>query len=315
MNSRQLAKTWPFPRYRAYQKAMRKIATEWFDKKDLPRNAKYSFVLDKWEHWPQNMVLPEVAEYIARCRTECEAAGKPFPLHKYLHHGLSSQAMAFNLVGPLIVRNDYQPLTDALEAVGVRCDKQICDAVFEYEDRQIFNEDSGQPTSIDIVLKNGDGLPFIFVESKMMEPEFGGCTVLSAGDCSGQNPLPEKSGCYLHHIGRKYWTLAEEYGIAKLAKNEGMCILAIYYQFFRELLFALEHDGIFVLLHDERSPVFHCEASGVNRGLMPTLMKYVPEEYRSRIGSVSMQRLSRHIGLSEKHQDWIDDFQRKYGIS
>jgi len=314
MNSRQLAKTWPFPRYGPYQRAMRETATAWFDQKGLPRDSRYSFILDAWDHWPQNMVLPEVAEYIQECKVQCENEGKPFPLHKYLHHGLSSQAMAFNLVGPLIVRNDYQPLIDALAAVGVECGKHLHDAVFEFEDRKVFNEDSGQPTSIDIALRDSDGRPFVFIEAKMMEAEFGGCTVRTMGDCSGENPLPEKSGCYLHHIGRTYWTLAEKYGVADLAKDEGQCILALYYQFFRELFFALEYGGIFVLLHDERSPVFHCEAHGVERGLMPMLLKYVPEEHFSQIASISMQRLSRHIGRSEKHQDWIGDFRQKYAI-
>jgi hypothetical protein len=313
-NSHQLAKTWPFPRYAAYEKELRKIATEWFDAKDLPRDSNYSFILDKRERWPLNMVLPEVAEYIQRCKAECETAGKSFPLHKYLHHGLSSQAMAFNLVGPLIVRNDYQPLIDALGTVGVECEEGLHDAVFEFENRQVFNEDSGQPTSIDIVLRDNDSQPFVFIESKLMEREFGGCSVLAAGDCSGENPLGDKSRCYLHHIGRKYWTLAEKYGISELTSDEGLCILATYYQFFRELLFALEYGGIFVLLHDERSPVFHCEANGVNQGLMPMLLKYVPEEYHSRVGSISIQRLSEHIAESEKHQDWIGDFRKKYGI-
>jgi hypothetical protein len=314
MNSHQLAKTWTFPRYAAYQKAMRKTATAWFVEKDLPRHSRYSFILDKREHWPLNMILPEVAEYIKRCKAECETVKTSFPLHKYLHHGLSSQALAFNLVGPLIVRNDYQPLIDALGSVSVQCGKQIHDAVFEFENRVIFNEDSGQPTSIDIALRDSDARPFVFIESKLMEREFGGCSVLDKGDCSGENPLGNKSRCYLHHIGRKYWTLMEKYGIAELAAGEGLCILATYYQFFRELLFALAYGGIFVLLHDERSPVFHCEANGVNRGLMPMLLRYVPEEYHSRLGSISIQRLSEHIAQSEKHQDWIGDFRGKYGI-
>ena len=66
MNSRQLARTWPFPRYGAYQRAMRKTATAWFDEKGPPRDSRYSFILDDWEHWPQNMILAEVAEYIER---------------------------------------------------------------------------------------------------------------------------------------------------------------------------------------------------------------------------------------------------------
>jgi len=313
-SSRKLAQSWPFPRYYVYQRMMRETAKQWFDGKALPRDSKYAFILDKWENWPSNLILPEVADYIRRHKVICEREGKPFPLHKYLHHGLSSQAMAFNLVGPLIVRHDYAPLLAALHSVGVPCERRLEDAVFEFEDREVFNEDSGQPTSIDIALRDLSGRPFVFIESKMMEVEFGGCTVLNMGDCAGRNPLPAKTRCYLHHIGRRYWTLAEKHGIAELMKGERQCVLALNYQFFRELLFALEYGGIFVLLHDERSPVFHCGTGDDPGGLMPFLMQFVPDGLRSRIASLSMQSLARHIGDSGRHADWIEEFGRKYGL-
>ena len=313
-SSRRLAQSWPFPRYYAYQRMMRETATRWFDGKSLPRDPKYSFILDKWENWSSNLILPEVADYIRRHKTTCENEGKPFPLHKYLHHGLSSQAMAFNLVGPLIVRHDYVPLLSALRSVGVECDKPLADAVFEFEDRAVFNEDSGQPTSIDIALRDATGRPFVFIESKMMEAEFGGCTVLGAGDCAGGNPLPTKTRCYLHHIGRRYWTLAEKHGIAETMKGERQCVLALNYQFFRELLFALEYGGIFVLLHDERSPVFHCGTGADCGGIMPFVMQFVPDGLCGRIASLSMQSLARHIEDSGRHSDWIGEFRQKYGL-
>jgi hypothetical protein len=293
---------------------MRETATRWFDDKNLPRDPKYSFILDKWENWSSNLILPEVADYIRRHKASCESDGTPFPLHKYLHHGLSSQAMAFNLVGPLIVRHDYAPLLAALRSVGVPCDKELEDAVFEFEDRAVFNEDSGQPTSIDIALRDKAGRPFVFIESKMMEAEFGGCTVLQTGDCAGRNPLPAKTGCFLHHIGRRYWTLAEKHGIAETMKDERQCALALNYQFFRELLFALEYGGIFVLLHDERSPVFHCGSGAVSGGIMPFLMQFVPDVVRGRIASLSMQTLTQHIEDTGRHADWIKQFRQKYGL-
>jgi hypothetical protein len=313
-SSRRLAQTWPFPRYYAYQRKMRETAKQWFDSKDLPRDPKYAFILDKWENWPSNLILPDVVEYIKRHKAICEGEGKPFPLHKYLHHGLSSQAMAFNLVGPLIVRHDYEPLLAALRSVGVPCEKQLEDAVFEFEDRKVFNEDSGQPTSIDIALRDASGRPFVFIESKMMEAEFGSCTVLGMGDCAGKNPLPAKTGCYLHHIGRRYWTLAEKHGLADLMKGERQCVLALNYQFFRELLFALEYGGIFVLLHDERSPVFHCDTGSDSGGIMPFVMQFVPDRLRSRVASLSMQTLAKYIADSGRHADWIGDFRQKYGL-
>ena len=80
MNSRQLAKTWPVPRYAAYQKDMRKIASAWFDEKGLARSSRYSFILDKREHWPLNMVLPEVAGYIERGKA---AANIQYPARNF----------------------------------------------------------------------------------------------------------------------------------------------------------------------------------------------------------------------------------------
>lgn len=58
--------------------------------------------------------------------------------------------MVFNLIGPLITRNDLHPLLDILKIKGIK--NYIKKAQFEYEDRNVFNEDTGQPTSIDLVL-------------------------------------------------------------------------------------------------------------------------------------------------------------------
>jgi len=49
-------------------------------------------------------MLPEVADYIRQQASEAEEESENFPLHKYIHHGLSSQAMIFNLVGPLLLK-------------------------------------------------------------------------------------------------------------------------------------------------------------------------------------------------------------------
>ena len=154
--------------------------------------------------------------FIEKIKNECEQKGKPFPLHKYLHHGLSSQAMAFNLIGPLITRNDYEPLIQIIQENGIENGKHIDSAIFEYEDRSVFNEDSGQPTSIDIVLTDSKRTPVFFIESKLVEKEFGGCSVFSEGDCNGENPISNKEQCYLHFIGRKYWELMDKYGFSEL---------------------------------------------------------------------------------------------------
>jgi hypothetical protein len=273
------------------------------------------YCLNNWDNWKDNIILEEVGSYIENFKKCCEKEGTPFPLHKYIHHGLSSQAMAFNLIGPLVTRSDFETLITVLRKKNIANLQQITKANFEYEDRTVFNEDSGQPTSIDIVLKNSDGQPVIFIESKLVEKEFGGCSVFAGGDCNGQNPLPDKEQCYLHFIGRKYWELMDKYEFSEMIKNEKQCIFAVYYQFFREVLLSLEKGGVFILLSDERSPVFHCEANGVEKGLITFLLKFVPEKYRSRITSISVQELVDGIKKSGKHQDWITEFEMKYGLA
>lgn len=315
MNSRQLAKKWPFPRHKMFEKELRIAASKWFKHKGYSTHPRMPYCLSEWNEWKNNIILEEVASYIEKCKENCENSGKPFPLHKYVHHGLSSQAMVFNLISPLIIRNDYEPISQILLRENANIASQITSASFEYEDRNVFNEDSGQPTSIDLVLKNRDGEPIVFIESKLVEKEFGGCSVFSGGDCNGQNPLTDKKQRYLHFIGRKYWELIEKHGFSETLKNEQQCIFVAYYQFFREVIISLEKGGIFILLSDERSPVFHCEVNGVEKGLMTFLVKFVPQKYKTRITSVSIQQLVNSIKKYGKHQDWIGEFETKYGLA
>jgi hypothetical protein len=315
MNSRQLAQKWTFPRHKLFEKELRIAASNWFKNRGYSTHSRMSYCLNNWDDWKKNIILDEVAAYIEKHKEGCERDRKPFPLHKYVHHGLSSQAMEFNLIGPLITRNDFEPLLQLLTQKNVDVSGHVISASFEYEDRNVFNEDSGQPTSIDIVLKNEKGNPIVFVESKLVEKEFGGCSIFSGGDCSGQNPLSDKGRCYLHFIGRKYWDLIEKYGFSETLKAEQQCIFVAHYQYFREVLFSLEKDGTFVLLSDQRSPVFHCTANGTNKGLMPFLLQFVPDEYKDRIASVSIQELVNSIKKSGKHQDWVKDFESKYGLA
>ena len=108
------------------------------------------FCLAQWDDWRSNIILPEVSEYISARSADAQQREVPFPLHKYLHHGMSSQAMAFNLIGPLITRNDYSPLAAVLKARQVPGADDIAEAVFEYEDRDVFNEDTefGLPATL-----------------------------------------------------------------------------------------------------------------------------------------------------------------------
>jgi len=293
-SGRSKAYTWPYPRHRTFERALRKTAAAWF--------------------WPDNIIDPAVAAYIQAEREQHKLEQKPFPLHKYIHHGLSSQAMLFNLVGPLIVRDDLGVLQDVFARQGLAWPEGVASADLEYEDRAVFNEDTGQPTSIDLVLKDESGHPRLFVEAKLVEKEFGGCSVFSNGDCDGRNPARDFSLCYLHHIGRKYWSLLKKHGFLDgPIGTDTTCILTAYYQFFREVLFALEYDGTFVLLRDVRNPTLDCPNPAGRRGLMPFLSGMVPETLRPRIGSISIQQVVKAVEDSGRHP-WIVEFQEKYGL-
>lgn len=314
MNSRQLAKMWSYPRHKEFEKELRNSASLWFENQGFSVHSKMPYCLDKWNNWKKNIILPEISEYIEDFKNKSENDKKPFPLHKYIHHGLSSQAMAFNLIGALITRNDLSPLISLLDSKGIKGLEFITHAEFEYEDRNVFNEDTGQPTSIDLVLFENRNKPKIFIESKLVETEFGGCSVFKKGDCAGQNPINDKTECYLHFIGRKYWELIEKFGFDENLKNEKICIFINYYQFFREVLLSLEKEGTFVLLHDVRSPVFHYTMNGKTKGLIPLLLDFIPEKYKDKIIIITTQEVIKFIENSKNHNDWIDDFKNKYGI-
>ena len=79
-------------------------------------------------------------------------------------------------------------------------------------------------------------------------------------------------------------------------------------------MLSLEKGGKFILLSDERSPVFHCRANGVEKGLMSLLLELIPEKYKKSVLSISIQELVIEIKKTPAHQDWIHDFECKYGL-
>jgi hypothetical protein len=304
---------WIFPRHHEYERALRKSAAAWFTAKGFSVSERYQYILANRNDWHQNIILSEVTAYIETQKAESERHKRNFPLHRWIHHGLSSQAMLFNLVGPLIVRQDFDPLRVVFERQGIHWPEGNVTAEFEYDDRSVFNETQGQPTSIDLVLRNGAGTPKIFVEAKLVEKEFGGCSLFAGGDCDGRNPAADFSSCYLHHLGRHYWELMEKHGFLNgpLGQN-ATCIMTTYYQFFREILMAFELGGIFVLLCDRRSPTFAYGDNDAQRGIMTFLMSLLPESARERIAVVTIQDVVEAIRTIGRHE-WIGEFEKKYG--
>ena len=320
-SSKALTKTWPYPRQQQYADMPRKAAAQWFADRGLCTHPKYSYCLHDWTQWPQNIILPEVVAHIEQQKAQC-LGQDPFPLHKYLHHGLSSQAMLFNLIGPLLTRSDLASLQAAFAAAGIPWPAGAVQLRLEESDRKVFNEDTGQPTSIDFTVcaEDKERSAALFVEAKLTEAAFGGCSVFAAGDCAGHNPLTAPGGlttCYLQHIGRTYWTHALEQGFADSPLANGpICPFTVYYQFFRESLFALAKGGHFVLLYDERSPVFVKKGiSGASpNGLWTFLLAQAPPTMAGRLHAVTIQQVVNAVEQSGMHEDWIGSFRQKYAL-
>lgn len=297
-----------------FERDMQVIAKRWFDEKQLPTHRHYPYILRDHEQWERNVFLQEVAEYVKSEQAKRVAQGRGFPLHKYLHHGLSSQAMLFNLIGPLLVRQDWGPLKDAYTARGVPWPSGTVHLELENSDPEVLGEDPRHPTSLDFAIL-GQGGSNLYIEAKLIEKAFGGCFVFSGGDCEGMNPAGDFSRCYLHQLNRRYWPCLDELGFIRGAfRDSPVCLLAPYYQFFREVLFALKQGGCFVLLVHRDNRTFAREDSTGPRGLMPFLTGFVPAQHRDRIKTVYIQDVVAAIRGSGRHGDWIGEFEKKYGL-
>lgn len=313
-SSRRRAQDWPYPRHETFEESLRDTNAKWFAERGYAVNNRMPYLLERWEDWPKNMIVPEVAQYIQAEQKRRSEMRERFPLHKYIHHGLSSQTMLFNLVGPLVVNKDLNPLKRAFEQSDIPWPPENVTPVFEVENRRVFNEDTGQPTSIDLVIRGQDDAHSLFIEAKLVEREFGGCSVFAGGDCDGRNPVNNFQQCYLHFLGRHYWTLLEKYGfLSGPVGTSPICPLALYYQFFRELIFAIESGGEFVLLYDQRNPSFYSNGTSSERGLMPFLNLLVPEDLRCRIHSISIQEV---VAVYQAYGrfSWLEEFQKKYAL-
>lgn len=99
-SSRELTKTWPYKRYADFEKVLREAASKWFEEKGFKTKPAMPYCLESFEMWDQNLITEGVREYIKE-EIKNKSGDDPFPAHKYLHHGLSSQAMGFNLIGSM----------------------------------------------------------------------------------------------------------------------------------------------------------------------------------------------------------------------
>jgi len=289
--------------HQEYLKIMKNAAANWFSEKKMPARKDRNYVLPKHTDWIRNIILPEVSTY-------CQENISPSDIHTHANSGISSQIMLFNLVGPLIIANDLEPLKTAFIKADIGWPEKDARAEFEFSDPSILGETRQYPTSVDLLIRDGDDQPFLLIEAKLTERNFGGCSSFSNKKCEGLNPINDLSLCYLHNKGRLYWKLMLEFeyhqGQIKELKD---CVLIEHYQFFRNALLASNFGRPFVVLHDARSPIFEKEG----KGLVFEIKNLIPEKHHHLLKSISIQQIITEIKSSGRH-DWIIKFEKKYGL-
>ncbi|MFZ4400745.1 MAG: PGN_0703 family putative restriction endonuclease [Bacteroidales bacterium] len=306
-----------FDAYSVYRKQVEKIAANYFlekreSGKDYSVQDKYPYILKNSNEWNKNIIQDNVVKNIKALKAKAKDDINPFPLHKYLHHGLSSQAMLFNLFGDALINNDYAFFQDVFQFQDIQIDNKY-KLKFEHSERKTFNENQQQPTSFDFAVYDKTGVnKSVFVEAKYVETEFGGCSAIKGGECDGLNPLSNSDLCYLKHKGRNYWELMKKYDLDVAYKNSPICPFVIYYQFYRELMFALENNGYFVILIDKRNPAFERYTDIGKRGLIPILLNQIPSELQKEIKIIYIQDV---LPVLEKYgYRWVGKFREKYGM-
>ncbi len=95
---------------------------------------------------------------------------------------------------------------------------------FEVEDRTVFNENYGQSTSLDLAIEGPAG-PAVYLESKPVEPGWGGCSVYAQGDCDVRHretlavALPRGSGKTTLCLSAVLWAILS-------GQHEFVCLIA-----------------------------------------------------------------------------------------
>lgn len=295
------------PLYEEYRDGLEVAAANWFRSRQAKVNPDKPFILRDHEDWSSNIILRDVYGVVSDVR----------PRHAMIHHGLSSQALTFNLFGPLLVRNDWAAAQEAFQAAGVEWPQSPRVGKFEYEDREVFGESGrDQPTSWDIALGTDPAAPSILVEVKFTEHDLGQCSVYARGDCNGQNPASDFNLCYLHSAKhRRYLGLAQALGVLRSgAFNGSFCPFTVYYQFYREVMFAAAKNAPMVYVLDERNPALRFPTDEGHRGLIPFLMTTLPSQVASRIFFVTIHSILHSIEKTKRHGDWTDSFRMKYAF-
>jgi len=100
----------------------------------------------------------------------------------------------------------------------------------------------------------------------------------------------------------------EEYN---LLNSVEYCPFTEFYQAYRLLLFALENNGYFLLIHDERNPTFLIQHSGIKRGKYKRFKQLLPKEISDKVFILNIQRIVEHLEKDVKCT-WLAEFKKKY---
>lgn len=178
-----------------------------------------------------------------------------------------------------------------VESAGIPLSGHVVNAKLEEEDRSIFNEGRGQPTSVDLYLQTDEG-DTVCAEFKFTENGLGGCSVFEGGDCDGRNPAGDFGLCYLHAIGRTYWLLMEKHRLlTDSLEASSICPFVTLYQAYRILMFALERGAHFLLIHDARNPSFAWTSTSIDRGAFALFYELLPTSAQRRCHRITTQKV------------------------
>lgn len=308
-NHMESPREWPYSRRSAWITTQERHVARYFAARNVPTRGS-GYILANREAWELNLVDPRLKEWIYGIQEAKRAANIPFPIHEYVHHGLSSQALLINLLGPLILDQKWQAFDKILKGAKIPLAGKVTGIDLEHANRSVFNEDTGQPTSFDLACTTGAGEK-VFIEFKFTEKGFGGCSLFDVGDCDGQNPADERhrDRCYLVHLGRTYWEKMDTHQLTSAVQTDGTCPLAYFYQAYRELLFALESGGKYVLIYDARNSAFVSNGP-VQRGLWIRFLSSLPDSAKASVFSITIQEIADM--LDEMGCSWIADLREKH---
>jgi hypothetical protein len=312
--------TTPETAFKAFEADLQAAAVKWFKKPGHPVRKDMDYCISEPNLWHHNIILPEVARLIQITASTWKRRlpGVASRFEGTLHHGLSNHAMAFNLLGPLVVRKDLAPIKAAFQAVGGwggYWDELY--AYFEAHDRKVFNELEGVPACLDFAIEgNGNG---IFADVLFTQSGFTGCPHIQDGSCDGKNPCSfgKLTECALTRSGNTLWTRMEQWAMSEATRIDGdTCPFVNYYSFFQNLLFSLVNDRVYILIYDERNSLFvqRDEKGNLVDGLCQQLSEALPRHKWTRVGAFTIQDLVRAIEKTGRHGDWIQEFKDKYAI-